>query len=671
MLLHQALHGYSGGHHLLATSMELDTASQLEMARLSDLSGSEYTPAAETYITGYPLRHKYYVLARTWYAYEVSRSNAVWTHSILIPLGSGERIPSLRAIDSFFRRPAYGAADYGAYRSPMRPHYLAEDDLEGIHDPLPRYFSELISAVYDQSDRPVLVLNEEPREAEVAIDLIWNRQWNSLRSDFSFCSGALNVRRVQRRAFDLQFSPRHLSTSRIRAQGEEYFVIDAAVPNISVDPPRYWSRWINSGFGVFCETYGNADQIRRSNMQQLYEIFSDWDRADHMESAFELISSTFPSPSHAIQLKTDWIRHNLDVCNDSSFRDDQLQKLWCRLLTDPDAVPFSDALATSGRDIITFALHSGARERMLQVLDVSARRGTTPAGAQIFEMLAGGVHASEIVLISQSWPHAAAALIDSTDPSALAQLLPGISTPTILSLIARENLPEAWRLDLLAKFLSRASDADLWDMAQIMTIDLGHSLLNLHKIGTARRAVEIVFSRNIRIFELALSPSEIIEPWQAGLYGVVLSEALTSHDADVALADIQFLPSILLGDLLARFAADALAILNFQLFPGPALLLLNALYQAKGYARVESPLWSVIAKRYAPWAWIDEWDRERWLARMFVEVVLSVEHSDLVSAPMMTIEPQFAQAIRSEMSNVYLSKRSKKRLIRMTEGSPA
>src|SRR5262245_39743564 len=86
--IHQTLHGYSGGHRLLASSTELPPVAKETMAALSDLSGTRPQEGFESYVTGYPLPStSFFVFARTWIAPEMPRPGCVWTHSLLVPQG--------------------------------------------------------------------------------------------------------------------------------------------------------------------------------------------------------------------------------------------------------------------------------------------------------------------------------------------------------------------------------------------------------------------------------------------------------------------------------------------------------------------------------------------------------------------------------------------------------
>ena len=105
----QALHGYSSGHHLLASSYcQLSDKSEKVMSILSDLSGPERVLGFDEYITGYPLEaERLYAFAKTWYAKEMNRPGCVWTHTLLISVDDIAYIDIQALVDKFIRPSEY------------------------------------------------------------------------------------------------------------------------------------------------------------------------------------------------------------------------------------------------------------------------------------------------------------------------------------------------------------------------------------------------------------------------------------------------------------------------------------------------------------------------------------------------------------------------------------
>ena len=95
--IEQQVHGYRGGHQLLASSLALGREDQDLVDRLSDLSGP-LTPGQDfsPYLTSYPLPSgRHYVIARTWQDKAAVRAGCVLTRSLLVPMQDWLDTPSL------------------------------------------------------------------------------------------------------------------------------------------------------------------------------------------------------------------------------------------------------------------------------------------------------------------------------------------------------------------------------------------------------------------------------------------------------------------------------------------------------------------------------------------------------------------------------------------------
>ena len=107
MKIEQVLHGYNNGHTVLQTSIKGLSANDMSrMDILSDWSGYQDSRDDSSYITAYPLRNTpYYVVAKSWYAYEMERPGCVWTHSLLLNLDDIDKNFDFRVLLTYFRRP--------------------------------------------------------------------------------------------------------------------------------------------------------------------------------------------------------------------------------------------------------------------------------------------------------------------------------------------------------------------------------------------------------------------------------------------------------------------------------------------------------------------------------------------------------------------------------------
>lgn len=114
MIIHQTLHGYNQGHNLLYSSINLPVEDEDYMKWKSDWT--EYVPVVgddASYITTYRLpQSHYYVIAKSWYAPEMSRPGCVWTHSFILNFAEISRNFDFRGLLNLFRRPEKRLAGY-------------------------------------------------------------------------------------------------------------------------------------------------------------------------------------------------------------------------------------------------------------------------------------------------------------------------------------------------------------------------------------------------------------------------------------------------------------------------------------------------------------------------------------------------------------------------------
>ena len=114
MIIHQTLHGYNQGHNLLYSSINLPVEDEDYMKWKSDWT--EYVPVVgddASYITTYRLpQSHYYVIAKSWYAPEMSRPGCVWTHSFILNFAEISRDFDFRGLLYLFRRPEKRLAGY-------------------------------------------------------------------------------------------------------------------------------------------------------------------------------------------------------------------------------------------------------------------------------------------------------------------------------------------------------------------------------------------------------------------------------------------------------------------------------------------------------------------------------------------------------------------------------
>lgn len=201
----QQLHGYRGGHQLLATSAIVSRTDQDLIDRMSDLSGSlapgqEYDP----YLTTYPLPSgDYYVVARTWQDKTATRAGCVLTRSLLVPMAYWLGTPSLpfllealRPVDKV--SPNASALEIGAEYQLLPPVVDART-------------AELVEALFLETRQPIVMFDVDA--ADNVIARLLAALWPGMRRQFAACGFALGPRSLDRRPFDFLCAPK---SSRLR-----------------------------------------------------------------------------------------------------------------------------------------------------------------------------------------------------------------------------------------------------------------------------------------------------------------------------------------------------------------------------------------------------------------------------------------------------------------------
>ncbi len=202
--LHQLLHGYEGGHRLLAASTTLPPLADQVAVELSDLSGSAIDPSLLPYLTGYPLPSTdYYALAFTWTADEMPRPGSVWTHTLLIPQAQVATARSFIQMLGLFVRPSLGH-DLDSYKRPVPMPSVGDTAASGLADIAKAI--RILASLYQQA-RPAIVPANTPDEFLYPVLHVWRQQWASLRQRFTFCTAAFAPRRLLDEDFWLQIVP--------------------------------------------------------------------------------------------------------------------------------------------------------------------------------------------------------------------------------------------------------------------------------------------------------------------------------------------------------------------------------------------------------------------------------------------------------------------------------
>lgn len=266
----QLLFGYSNGHHLLETSIILDERTQKKLEVLSDLSGPDIQPGFTEYITGYPLENeRYYALCKTWYAHEMKRPGCVWTHMLLFKYEDLGKIKNCRNILDLFSRPNIKADNYN-YSESIKVRYFNDNrrDLNVSIDKL-KFIEWSIYA----NNEPIIISADTTTEYLYEIYIFWVNQDEIFMRSFSFCTGVLSNRSIEKKVIDLQVVPYSLLRS-IARQNKQVKILDVLPEDIKY--PSWVDYMINDyimdEFNIFRRCFSNK-YFCRQYFQKLASLY--------------------------------------------------------------------------------------------------------------------------------------------------------------------------------------------------------------------------------------------------------------------------------------------------------------------------------------------------------------------------------------------------------------
>lgn len=201
LIIHQTLHGYSNGHHLLESSILLADDSKRKMDVLSDLSGTDAIDGFDFYYSGYLLEsEKLIVFSKTWYAPEMSRPGCVWTHSLLIPVQSAVFCATcIDVLLSEFKRPNINESQK-KYSEPLTINKY-ETIVKKYDDKKIQY---LIWVMIGQTAPNYIVANNSEEFIKELL-FVWFTCYSELSYDYSFITGTNFIKNDNSNLISLQF----------------------------------------------------------------------------------------------------------------------------------------------------------------------------------------------------------------------------------------------------------------------------------------------------------------------------------------------------------------------------------------------------------------------------------------------------------------------------------
>ncbi|WP_441255822.1 GAP1-N1 domain-containing protein [Tardiphaga sp. 285_C5_N1_2] len=290
--LQQALHGYSDGHRLLASSIDLVGRDAKTMLMMSDASGPAAVIGDDGYLTAYPLSESgYYAFARTWPAPEMPRPGCVWTHTILIEFSDIPALQSASGLLDLFRRPHKNDRDYDIALT------LSEGSA-GASPPNHVAARQILWAIYHNPSRPIVSSILGQRERDELVLAMWDQQWPRLKRAFRFCTLSFADRSAGGNVFDLQFLP---SSGRVpraqfrtaldadRSEVEFPDWLDNAVADLRDGPPGDLRRFLRTAGS---DVSGREAFVPLASLYALSKQFAT--APDSIEQAISILEETIP-----------------------------------------------------------------------------------------------------------------------------------------------------------------------------------------------------------------------------------------------------------------------------------------------------------------------------------------------------------------------------------------
>jgi hypothetical protein len=169
----------------------------------------------------------------------------------------------------------------------------------------------LVNALYNSKRRNLLIPAPSSSSFEGSIMRVWSQQWPALRSNFSFCTGALSSRGFAGKPFDVQCAPpqliREITTSALAKQAQEMNVLNRD----EIAPHENWTDFVETDAAL-----PNGGQFRRllwaladGNQIEDFKSYASFviqllsDSPISLLDLISLVSNLFPDESAGVTLK--------------------------------------------------------------------------------------------------------------------------------------------------------------------------------------------------------------------------------------------------------------------------------------------------------------------------------------------------------------------------------
>lgn len=376
--LHQALHGYDGGHRKLFISTQLRPRDEKTLLSLSDSSGSGAHIPDTGYLTGYPLVESgYYALARTWSAPNMRRPGCVWTHTLLVNFTDLARIENLAGLNALFRNPSLGGTPSYAAPLPLPPaqHFPSRsNDL---------WLRQVLWALYASPRRQIVA--PDNINAEQNVFGIWSQQWPRLRRNFRFSTFTVSDRSAEGAPFDLQVLPP--GDRGLRSRFREQLYVEAAVGGDNwlddalddlLEPTRSGLRTFlrrvsadltggREAFRPLCQLYAlvNADPIDVSSALRIMRDDLAGHQARSLTSA--IVNAAFDAPERLDDACLNFLVDNVNLVEPNRLERSPHRFVYEVLRRDPGSLVESPEI----HGLVERALDDATFEQALELIHAS------------------------------------------------------------------------------------------------------------------------------------------------------------------------------------------------------------------------------------------------------------------------------------------------------------
>ena len=326
--IHQTFHGYSRGHRLLASSIELSNKSKQLLLYLTDLSGPSIINGFDEYIVGYPLEYEnYYALTKTWYAYEMPRPGCVWSHTLLFKKNDLMQIKDIAFIKRIFKR-ITNDEKFETYREKLHIDLQTEIfNSTYLNDLDAKLLYLLFNKVYSEERKPIFIPSKNSIVFEDTLLSFWNTQYYSLKINFLFSTGSINSRMIENRVFDLQVIPFNQEI-KISHQYDGIFIRDESL-NSEIEKYHKWFNLFTEGilnkndFKLFLTKVVQDSILDRKYFKDLIELYYLVEHLalDYTDYTIEMLITQlvkiFPTKEDGFIIKKNLLGFNKNSFNNS------------------------------------------------------------------------------------------------------------------------------------------------------------------------------------------------------------------------------------------------------------------------------------------------------------------------------------------------------------------